>query len=512
MARARILGIGAAGFSCCAGLCQTALADANEGVQLALQAPPPTPGPLLAPSAPPARAQPTATDESGSAPTPPEAAEPVASSPEPSPATPPQSAQSPSTEAVADPAVATNGTMSAEDAAALAALEAEVAASSSEVGLEEAQFSLYGFADFTYLTQLGKTSVTSSPYSSFMVGNFNVYFSTEFERHWRSLAEVRFLYLPHGAQAGTDVLQIDPNRIDTSVVDGSNFQRVMRWGGVAIQRVWLEYNFNDYLTVRAGQWLTPYGIWVVDHGSPTIISVHRPYMIDQAWFPEQQTGIEAYGAFYIEDTKLGYHLTLSNGRGLVDSYQDLDNNKGVGARLYLQNDSLLGAFSLGISGYRGAYTARATNGFGVTNGELVTVDPPTAKFDELDLAADLKWEWGGLLVQSEFILTDVRYPDALRPPAATSTPGPPGVQPDWRRYGVYGLVGYRMPWWNVMPYVLLQRIHDAYSAQDYIAGINARPSARVTLKAEYEYVDFPTTAGVKLENLSVLALQMAWSF
>jgi opacity protein-like surface antigen len=401
--------------------------------------------------------------------------------------------------------------MSAEDAPALAALGANAATTSSEAGLDEAQFNLYGFADFTFLTQLGRTSVTSSPYSSFMVGNFNVYFSTEFERHWRSLAEVRFMYLPHGAQAGT-VDQLDPNRIDTLVVDGSNFQRAIRWGGIAIQRIWLEYNLNEYLTVRAGQWFTPYGIWISDHGSPTIVSVHRPYIIDQAWFPEQQTGLEAYGAFFIDDTKFGYHLTLSNGRGLVDSYQDLDNDKGVGARLYLQNDTLLGAFSLGVSGYRGAYTARATNGFGVKDGELVTVDPPTAKFDELDLAADLKWEWGGLLLQSEFILTDVRYPDELRPPPITSTLGPPGVQPDSRRFGVYALVGYRTPWWNAMPYVLLQRIHDIYSALDYIAGVNARPSARVTLKAEYEYVDFPTSAGLKLENLSVLAFQVAWSF
>jgi hypothetical protein len=52
-------------------------------------------------------------------------------------------------------------------------------------------------------------------------------------------------------------------------------------------------------------------------------------------------------------------LTLSNGRGPVDTHQDFDHNKAVGGRPYLRQDA--GRFrtvTLGTSGYRGKYTTR----------------------------------------------------------------------------------------------------------------------------------------------------------
>jgi hypothetical protein len=479
-----------------AGLTLGALAalagNANADERLALQAPEPAPAaPVVAPLAPP-------------------------QSPVVAPLPAPPQAPAPAPEATPAPGATTAPEQASDlDAAALAALVGNSSGADDSTALspDDVTFSLYGFADFSYFTQIGERVITGNQQPTFMVGNFNIYFSTEFERRWRSLAEVRFLYAPNGASLADNAFETSSApRGDTSFLDGSDLNHPMRWGGIAIQRIWLEYQFDSYLTLRAGQWLTPYGIWNVDHGSPTIIGVYKPYIINQDWFPERQTGIEAYGSVYIDDTQLGYHLTLSNGRGPIDAYRDLDNNKGVGGRLFVKNDALLGTLTLGLSAYRGNYTDRTGTGVAIVDGALVPNDPPTLRYEEVSYAADLKWEWQGLLVQSEFITRDVRYSDAARARAVELPPSPPGFQPDTRERGVYLLVGYRTPWLNLMPFAMVQYIDLFTDSREYGIGLNLRPSARVALKAEYKYIVIEDPPGIELGDLDFLGLQLAWSF
>jgi hypothetical protein len=425
----------------------------------------------------------------------------------------PVAAPLPSSEPAAT--TATPQPATATDPATAALLESLGAGDAAELDLDEPKLNLYGFADFTYFTQVGKAVAFSNEHATFMVGNFNVYLSSEFAKNWRSLGEVRFMYLPDGSYAGESPFTntVGATRTDTSVLDGSNLNRSTEWGGISIQRIWVEHKFDGYLTLRAGQWLTPYGIWNVDHGSPAIVNIYRPYVIDQNLFPEQQTGLEAYGAFLFGDTKLGYHLTLSNGRGPVDSYMDLDHNKAVGGRLYVQNDALLGSLMLGVSAYRGRYTDRPGNGTAIEDGKLVRLDPPTARYDELAFAVDARWQWQGLQVQSEFVLSETAYSDALRPGANLAPPPPqPAQLADTRVYGLYGLVAYRTPYWNIMPFVLAQYFHAVTASKEIAVGVNVRPVPNVALKAEYKYIFIDDAPGIVLGDLDFLGLQVAWSF
>lgn len=474
------------------------------------------------PAGPPVPALPT-PEPPPSAPEPPPAVpEPVPTTPEPAPATPVPGTGAPgstpaqaSAAAPATPAKAvTPAAAHAQDRLAIE-LEAELVKQAiGDVQGDDYELEIYGFLDFTY-THLFRDFAFAAPFDSFAIGNFNLYLASELGDNWRTLAEVRYSYLPHGA---VQMDETGSSRLDTTAGDYTDFGRPLRWGSTIIERAWLEYTVHPLLTARVGHWLTPYGIWNVDHGSPVVIGVRRPFIVGESLLPQSQTGIELRGTHNFERLQLGYHLTLSNGRGPIDTHQDLDDNKAFGARLFARADTAHGAVTVGVSGYMGRYTDRNQE-FVVEDGTFETRYPRTAQYDELALAADLKWEYRGFLLQSEAILNDRSYDDALRPQVLGAL-DPSELAPDDRRVGIYGLAGYRFEWLGTMPFAGVE-YYDAGAESAFIqksaafwGGLNAHPTARVVLKAQYTYSWFPDGG----ENLpdgasyNALDLQAAWSF
>jgi hypothetical protein len=383
----------------------------------------------------------------------------------------------------------------------------ELASSSSSQG---PKLNIYGFSDFTFAKRLTNhsTDLIAPRTSTFYVGNFNTYLSAELGR-WRSLGEVRFTYLPNGSET-YDFTTGSSVRTSTAASDYADWGRSKKVGGVIIERVWLEYSAHELLTVRAGQFLTPYGIWNVDHGSPVVIGITRPFIVGNDWLPARQTGLEIYGSYGIKSTQLGYHLTLSNGRGPIDEYQDLDSNKAIGWRVWAKHDSPIGTFAIGTSGYKGRYTD-ATTKFGATGGATY---PIVSRYDELSLAADFKWSWGGYLLQSEAILHDTRYDDSVRPAAQFGPPGS-GWTPDSRVWGYYALTGYRFKWNGLMPFV--QNQYQNWGKEQFLTvwefsgGLNARPNEMVVLKVAGLWLWRPDPY-IFSKTEAQFAAQVAWSF
>jgi len=460
--------------------------------------------PALAQAQTPTDAAPAAAESEPAAPA---AAAPAAAAPAPATVTTPDKATT-TADAKAD--------AEAEAAAAAAATESSSAHAAAD-DADQVKLSLYGFTDFTYSTTVGPKYDFASPYSTFAVGKLNLYAAADLGSGWRSLAEIRFMYLPNGTSPASSDPTVALPRTNTTVADYTDLGRPVKWGGISIERAWLEHTFRPELTVRVGSFLTPYGIWNVDHGSPAIIGVRRPFIIGEALFPEHQTGIEAYGNFNFGPSQIGYHVTVSNGRGPIDTYQDLDHNKAVGGRLFFKHDNAkLGTLTVGTSMYKGTYTDSSDVWAPDSTGEFGLTQPVAAQYKELSLAADLKYEFKGLLVQSEAILQQIAYPDEHRPPFF-SLAGPPGFAPDYQRLGVYGLAGYRFQFLGIMPffggeYYDIGQYSFTPKASAIWGGLNVRPIARVVLKAQYTHSWFAKWDGPELGNFNGIDLQAAWSF
>jgi hypothetical protein len=418
----------------------------------------------------------------------------------------------------ASPAPAASADAEAEALAlALAQDSGSDAANAAVADVEEFKLNIYGFTDFTF-TAMTNEFAFGNPYSTFMVGNVNLYVGADLGSGWRALTEFRLLYMPNGNIPADQFLAAAPVRTDTTVTDPADFGRPQRWGGVEIERAWIEYSAHPLLTIQAGQWLTPYGIWNVDHGTPVIIGVRRPYVVGEGLIPERQTGVQIYGAYLAGTTEIKYHLALSNGKGPTDAYQDLDKNKAFTGRLQISNESPIGTFTLGGTVFTGRFTDRFSRFYVSPTGQLGTEWISRARYDELGIAADLRWVWNDLTLQGEFINRDTIYGDFPTRPVPLPLPGAPnGFIPDYRSTGWYVMGAYRLPWLNVMPFFGGESYHSGQAsigdAGAIWGGLNVRPIPRVVLKFQFTQSFFlDDTSFVGDNGFQGIDFQAAWSF
>lgn len=439
----------------------------------------------------------------------------VAPAPDPSP---PATVES----AAAEPAAVSGNDAASDNADALiASLAQGDETGSSDAALEERPLQIYGFADIgfrhTIVDDDSPWLVLLNRHPSFFVGNANVYFDKQLHEKWRAMLEVRFTYLNHGARRvgfGDDEIERTLSRES----DYTDFQRDKNIGGIIPEQIWIDYAPVPLVKIRVGQWLSPYGIWNVDHGSPVIIGVNRPFIIGSQLIPEKQVGVLASGgALLAGPVEWSYALGLSNGRMTVTEFEDLDDNKAITGRLAL-SVSALGTLDVGATTYLGRHTesseVMANGPDGIQTSERIHL-----QYDELTYAFDLKWVWEGLHVQSEWLVFERRFTDEGRVGAAGG-----GLLPDRLKWGGYGLLGYRLPWFPLMPYckaeVSPDNTAESLGIPDKVAiltgGLNYRPIPRVVLKTEFTHAYFTDTEGDETgftrAPLNFFDAQIAWAF
>ena len=401
----------------------------------------------------------------------------------------------------------------------------------------ERRFDIFGFYDMAFMWRhLGEDSffeeddgfVNTSP--QFLMQHLNLYFSSQMTSSLSFLTEIQFTFLPNGAM---DTGFYDAERSSTLVVDPYT-QQQYSWGSIMIQRAWLKWEPAQFFGVKAGYFLTPYGIWHEDHASTVRLSILPPFENDTVTppklagrkpMPPTQLGLELYGRLFPSDhLQFDYAFTVSNGRGGAEGVVDYDDNMGLGLRLKLTYSSPNVEVSLGGYGYYGE----------VTDKWMAAWDERVLEnYKEYVVAGDFLLSLFGVRLQSEYIRSMKRYSDGGRPFAwNTNSEDYPYYSPDTVASMFYAMLAYQLPldkWLNGMtitPYVGFEydiphdeMTWDASATAEkgkftntvYNAGINFKPSSFVSLKLEGSYLDVNFLENWKAE-IWTAAAQLAVSF
>jgi hypothetical protein len=321
--------------------------------------------------------------------------------------------------------------------------------------------------------------------NQFALGNANLYIDAQPTARVRSLMEIRFTTYPGGTYAGTSAVPTNTSIMDVNSSTGRN--RV-QWSGIVLERAQLEYKQSDALALTVGYFLTPYGIWNVDHGTPTLISLALPSFFASEYFPTHSLGAQLSGSTANDNVELGYRAYVTNGRSPVQG--DIDKNKNFGGRLYMTfaGDSPL---TIGVSGFTGTYRE-------VTKDLNVNRNPPmedktTVESKEWGLAADVSWDSKPFRLRAEWVCNKTKYETGKRPVAIG------GFAPDEFQWNAYTILAYQLPFWYLEPYIYAEYLKKdanlfnqllSRGASTGSVGVNVNFSPVVKLKTQYFRVNF----------------------
>ncbi len=380
-------------------------------------------------------------------------------------------------------------------------------------------FRVYGFADFginhawvdkrSFLHGLVPRDTT------FTLGNLNLYFDFTPGPEWQVLTELRFTTYPHGVEesyatlAGGEYLRIDTNVVDVASPATAS---TLTWGGVVIERAYAQWSHSELFNVRVGQFLTPYGIWNVDHGTPTLIALMLPHFVAAEALPARQVGVELYGHVLEAAWEYGYDAYVSNGRTATPL--DFTENKAVGGRLHLSRHDPL-PIAIGASAYYGqiddvAKTIDSFDPFHIDSDLIV-------EGHEVGLGLDLSVDIDSLRIRTEGIIHFVRYEEGKRLPVNV---GPPGTfEPDQNDYEGYLLVAYRLPWLGLEPFAYGELNHyvSPYGDEQGMAsiGLNIHFTPFAQLKTQLSraiFFDLDDEGDFGRNNMTLLYSRLAVAF
>ena len=299
----------------------------------------------------------------------------------------------------------------------------------------------------------------------------------------------------------------------------------------------MEWKPADWFAVRAGRFLTPFGIWNEDHGSPVLIGLDFPQFMNFNLVPLQQLGLEAFGsAGLADDLRLEYALTFANSNGPSDEFKDLTDMKALGARLKLvySHDDLY--VRLGGYAYYNQYVD-STDSIIVHLTPKLVIDSSAAtpasdattinqSSNQFIVTGDLDFRYKRLRLLGEFANKSVIY--NVPPPLGTISQllkniplNVTAYDASHYGYGWYVMGAYEIPFhtrpldFSVMPYVGYDYVIPSTTVlqnqtQQLRGGLNVKPSPYVTLKAEVSRV-LPQSPVVNSQGTAVFG-QVAYSF
>ncbi|MBN2573969.1 MAG: hypothetical protein JXP73_05330 [Deltaproteobacteria bacterium] len=419
----------------------------------------------------------------------------------------------------------------AQQAAEIQALKDEIARRDQEAAVEherealerERLLRIYGFADFGILRAFPPeepflASQFNTPLS-FYFGRLNLYYDAKPSEDFRFLVETRLSLYPNGTSAGADASTGGVvRRTSTAVSDVSspNPTATVNWGSIILERATLDFTRYPLLSVRAGLFLTPFGIYNVDHGSPTLINATLPGYLSQKWIPVQQLGVQVFGSYPLAPWEIGWIATLGNSRS--DGILDRGDAKAYGGRVFARRQ---GELSLTVGG-SALYQLDRQNReqFGpAPDGGITYSNTRVVEGTLFTVGGDLALDFRGFRLRSEVVMYQVRYAEGKRALAADDLRG--GYAPDMRNLNFYLIAAYRV--WRLEPYFLsdVTALSPARALLDkawgLVAGVNLylRPNVifkPAILHAMFFKKDDTGPLPASAQNFDEFVATLVWAF
>lgn len=399
-----------------------------------------------------------------------------------------------------------------------AMVEANVAAQ--EQVHKEPSLRLYGFADtglqkYFLSDRSAGNYVLPSDETTFVLGNLNVYMDAQATPDWSFLGEIRFTNYPNlSAVACTPGQECNLRTTSTlDITNPSGSWGEIYWGTTIIERAYVQWRKSDAFTLRMGTFLTPFGIWNLDHGTPTLISLMVPQFQNFGFFPTRQTGFEALGTLHGDIWTLDYVASISNGRG--PALLDPTNDKMFGARLVLRR-GLPFPFALGLSGLTGRHSDKRP--VFISELPFLFERRETVSYRETTVGTDVSLDLGSLRLRSELAYKVYRGKPGQRELAFNR---PYLRVPDHDEWAFYLLSAYQLPWWGLEPFVYFEvfRYPTPLSDGELMpsAGLNIHFTPAVQLKTQYLYIrlvnfDDLLGDGPAANNVHVLGSRLVIAF
>jgi hypothetical protein len=416
-------------------------------------------------------------------------------------------------DAAADPA----GAGGDEEQAELAALMSDVGADELAPVSEIEPLRIYGFADMGLHRAWGglfDLGLGATDETTFVFGSANIFFDFQPEPDWRFLTEVRFTLFPTGAPS-FDPVSGDVSEANTSVVDASSPNsgfEIVNWSGIILERSHIDYSPSTEFNVRAGLFLTPYGIWNVDHGSPVRIMIWPPITVSANLINERQTGVELFGRVHFLPWHVGYHLYVSNGQ--PTSQVDFDDDKAIGGRVYVGR-GVPDAVQIGASFFHGSQE-QVSQGAGIRpDGSFGLVREITSQSTNTAVGVDFSLDHGGFRLRTEAIARWQVFETGRRPVAFGATTA------DNVSVGGYVLGAYRFHEPDIEPFAVMEFIRLPLRILEAAAlpgvGLNLHFSPAASLRFQYTYIqaidlqDYPGP-GVDGLDLHSIASRLVLAF
>lgn len=283
----------------------------------------------------------------------------------------------------------------------------------------------YVDGEFVMSDQAGKNN-------QFRLHHLSLFFKKQVTEQWRFFSEIEFEDAPF-LEASDGVLD--------GGSDGKLFVEVMT----------IEYLYNPRLNAAMGRFLTPAGIWSIEHYPPFAATQERPLHIRNI-FPQVTDGLQVNGAANLGDTVATYYLYAGNGEGNAGS-GDNNEDKSMGARVKFKLP-LLTKLELGLSGFS---------------------DTNSSDTEKIAYGADISAQWRNIRFQGEYALGD--YDSA----AGT----------DYQRSGYYGQFIYGLGNLDLIyRYDWYEPSDEADDDQKTVntAAINYHFTPSVTGKVEHHFI------------------------